>query len=384
LGEKSYRRRLAGQGQEKTQKKIGKEKEMIRKIFKGFVVLLVLALLAIILWPQKKYEAYQVSPEYQAQIDDFHIPSLPDGWEFRKFETRDGVNVRYGVGPQNPDAIATLIFMPGFRGTLEMYGEHLSHWQSQGYNVAGIDIRGQGGSERAFKSNPEKLWVKDFSVYSDDIAELLASEFSDTETPVILSGTSFGAHVAFRAASDHQPDIDGLLLFAPALRLVSDEKAYEKFKRMMSVLRFFNKSKFYAPGQGNWTPDVQDLSEKITCSPEPKRVYLKDAVYTREPDLRVGQATVQWLAEIMESGDMMIAAPAISKVNIPVMMVLGSKDDVVDNIKPTEVCGDLANCSLKTLEGSGHCILQEQDVFMPQIYQHVDEFAAHLAEGVAP
>jgi len=95
---------------------------------------LAIGFVAFLLYPPAKYEPYDVTPEYQAQLDTFNVPSMPDGWEFDTFLTVDFAKIRFGKGPVNPEAKATLIVMPGFTGTLEQYAEHFTYWQANGYN----------------------------------------------------------------------------------------------------------------------------------------------------------------------------------------------------------------------------------------------------------
>ena len=355
---------------------------MIKKFGKILIWALAIGFVAFLLYPPAKYVPHQVTPAYQAQVDNFYIPSMPEGWEFDKFLTRDFVNIQFGKGLVNPDAKATIIMLPGFTGLIEQYGEHFTHWQNQGYNVAGIDIRGQGGSDRPLKYNPEKSWVEDFSVYSDDIAELLELHFADREAPIILIGQSFGAHVGYRAVAEHNVDVDGLVLLSPAFRPNTGEISYGIAKTMYKLARLFGKTDAYAPGATNWKPDVQDMTQKIPCSAAPKRVYIRDALYTKRPELRMGSATYQWFGQLMLSGEEMIKPEWTSKVNIPVQMLLADRDQIIINDQPTQVCKDLSNCTLKILEDSGHCIAQETDRIIEQVYKSVDDLVAKISPNI--
>lgn len=356
---------------------------MIKKIIKGVVWALVIGLVVFILWPPEKYEPYQVTPEYQAQIDAFYIPPMPNGWKYEKYVTRDFVKIRIGKGPVNPNAKATLILMPGFTGLLDQYGEQLSHWQSKGFNVAGIDIRGQGGSDRPLKFNPEKSWVNDFSVYAEDIAEILDAEFSDTNAPIVMIGQSFGAHVAYRTVAAHDTDVAGLLLTVPAFRPNTGETPYGAAKFLYRLSQMTGKTDRYAPGASNWRPDVQDLTQKIPCSSEPKRIYLRDAMYVKDPSLRMGSATYQWFGQLMLSGEKMITPEWSSKIDVPVTMLLAENDTIVINDPAIEVCNDIGSCEYKIIEASGHCVLQENDQILQQVYDSVDQLVAKLGSSTA-
>lgn len=356
---------------------------MIKKFGIGVVWAIAIGFVAFLLYPPAKYVPYQVTPEYQAQVDKFHIPPMPDGWEFEKFLTRDFTNIQFGKGPVTPDAKATLIFFPGFTGLIEQYGEHFTYWQNQGYNVAGIDIRGQGGSDRPLKYNPEKSWVEDFSDYDADIHELLNQHFADTNTPIILIGQSFGAHVAYRTVAAHDVDVDGLVLLSPAFRPNTGEISYGAAKFMYKLTRLLGKTDAYAPGASDWKPDVEDMTAIIPCSAEPKRVYIRDALFTNRPELRMGTATYQWFGQLMLSGEEMIKPEWTSKVNVPVMMLLTDRDQIIINDQPKQVCNDLANCTLRVMENSGHCIAQETDRIITQVYQSVDDLVDAINGGTS-
>jgi len=362
---------------------------MKKKILPAIMWALAIGFVAFLLYPPAKYEPYDVTPEYQAQLDKFNVPSMPDGWEFDTFLTRDFAKIRFGKGPVNPEAKATLIVMPGFTGTLEQYAEHFTYWQANGYNVAGIDIRGQGGSERALKYNPEKPWVKDFGVYAADIDELLKLHFRDSEVPLIFVAPSFGAHVAYRTVAAYETEIDGMVLFAPAFRPNTGEIPYGVAKALYRASKLTGKTDAYAPGVGDWKPDVEDLTQTIPCSAEPKRIYIRDAVFSEKPELRVGGATYQWFGQLMLSGEKMIKPEWTSKVDIPVMMLLADRDQIVKNEQPEQVCDDLANCTLKIIEDSGHCIPQEVDRIVAQVYESVDDLVemtrpSNASQAAAP
>lgn len=353
---------------------------MIKKIAIGIIAILIIGLLTIILWPQAKYEPYAIGAEYKATTDAYYVAPMPDSWTYEMFTARDGAKLRWGHTKPNPDAKAVVIMVPGFTGTISMYGEHLTHLQNQGYDVAAFDLRGQGGSARALKSNPEKPWVKDFSVYSDDIAEFLAANYKDSPIPVILMGTSFGGHVVYRTLGDHQPKmVGGAVLIAPAFRPKTGKYSYRTAKTMAMVARLLGKSKSYAPGQGNWKPDSLDLTRPSACGTYPPRLYVRDVTFVRNPEQRTGTATYQWIAEIMKSGERITKPGYAGKVKIPVQILLGDTDHFVVNSVSEKVCGELSNCSYKTLPDTRHCVPNERDEIVNEIYGAVDNVYGQIS-----
>jgi len=98
--------------------------------------------------------------------------------------------MRYGQTGNSGAARATIVMIPGYTATMDMYGEQVGHLATRGYHVIGFDLRGQGGSERARTSQPEKLLIKDFKVYSNDVALFLQQMNIPSNRPVILMGMS--------------------------------------------------------------------------------------------------------------------------------------------------------------------------------------------------
>ena len=345
-----------------------------------FSVILLVLITLIVIWPEKSYQPYQISPEYKTQVENFHVPPMPENWMFERFTATDGTKLRIGMGFETPDAKATLFVIPGFTGILEQYGEHLSYWQANGFNVAGMDLRGQGGSERPLPDFPERPWVEDFSVYSKDLYEILATGFSKPDIPLIIVGSSLGGHIAYRTASEYGAGIDGMVLTAPVFRPNTAPYSFRAARLMMNAARWLGRSQSYAPGQGDWKPDPPDMTRPIPCSAAPERVYIRDAVYARNPDLRMGTATNQWLAELMESGETTANAAFASRIKIPVTMLLADRDRIIINDKSRTVCDLIPECSVTWLEDSGHCIPQERDEIIAAMYQAVEDMALKVSK----
>ena len=126
--------------------------------------LLCLLLICLALWVYayarlalEEHEYYQSSERERIQatayLQDILHPS-PVNWQWSEFKTNDEAILRTGrVNAEN--AKGTIVFVPGFTGTLELSMDVISSLHAAGYNVAGVEYRGQGGSYRAL-DNPEK------------------------------------------------------------------------------------------------------------------------------------------------------------------------------------------------------------------------------------
>ena len=346
----------------------------MRTWMKILPLILLLSILIFFFWPEKPYKPYHVDSDYRSQVDAYYLPPMPPDWEWKSFITQDGTHLRWGETGNGQAARATLIWIPGYTATLDMYGEHFDSWARQGFHNVGLDLRGQGGSQRHRESQPEKLWVEDFSVYSNDLAEFVQSLKLSNERPVILVGMSFGGHVVLRAVGDHKLDVDGLYLLAPAIQPLPGEETIEDLLRYLNIGRKLGKSQHYVRGESNWKPDkaYNDFSVASVelCSTEPKRLYHRDVIFTREPDQRVGGVTYHWAAEFLESSQFILKNGYLEEIALPITIISASFDTFVRNDTITKTCSTrFPNCVEFQIPNTGHCLLQERDEVITEIYK---------------
>lgn len=348
---------------------------MLNNVLKGFGIVVLLAVLAFFFWPEEAYTPYQVSPEYQAQVDAFYLPDMPPDWMWKSFEAADGTKLRWGETGNAKAAKATIVIVPGYTATLNMYPEHIDMLARRGYHVVGIDLRGQGGSERHRPEQPEKLWVDDFSVYSHDLADFIKSLPRTEDQPLIPMAISFGGHVGVRMAGDHPDLIDGLYLMAPAIQPKAGEMSFEQATNLMNWARRLGKSKRYLQGEDNWKPFKQDLSVANIdmCASNPKRLPNRDVVFTREPAQRVGGVTAQWGAEFFESSIYIREGGYLEAIDVPISMVSAEVDHFVVTEVNQEACDSrFPKCQRLDLAGAGHCLLQESDAILEKMFDELD------------
>lgn len=338
--------------------------------------LLLLAILAFFAWPEQSYQAYEVSDAYQAQVDKFDIPDMPEDWEWGMFQSDDGIKMRFGQTGNAQSASATIVMIPGYTATMDMYGEQVGEIAAKGYHVIGFDLRGQGGSERPRPSQPEKLLIEDFRTYSNDVALFLEGLNVPDDRPVVLMAMSFGGHVAYRVGAEHPDLIDGLLLLAPALRPKAGDMSFEEAARLLKLGDSLGKDKRYLPGNTNWKPASEDDLLRVGiehCASSKKRLPMRDAVFTMRPEQRVGGITFDWGRAFYESSNFVLQPGYPESVKIPTTMIHAELDDFVVTDINKEVCDTrMSNCLSIAIPGAGHCLTQETDPVLDQIYSNLD------------
>ncbi|MEP4051654.1 MAG: alpha/beta hydrolase [Litorimonas sp.] len=344
--------------------------------------LMMLSVVAFFAWPEQSYEQYQVSPSYRAQVSSFKIPDMPEDWTWGMFASEDGIKMRYGQTGNSASARATIVMLPGYTATMDMYGEQVGEIAARGYHVIGFDLRGQGGSERPRPSQPEKLLIEDFKIYSNDVALFLQGQQFPEDRPVIIMGMSFGGHVAFRVGAE-QPDlVDGLLLLAPALRPKAGDMSFEQTSRILRIGDALGKDTRYLPGHTSWKPASEDDLYRVGiehCASSPKRLPMRDAVFTKRPEQRVGGVTFNWGREFFGSSTFVLQDGYPESISKPVTMIHAELDNFVETDVNKEVCDNrMSNCISVSIPGSGHCLTQETDPVLDRIYKALDETIARV------
>lgn len=344
-----------------------------------FFVVLGLILLAVIgffSWPEPRYEPYKVKPEYLAEVKAFNIPNMPQDWTWDMFASEDGIKMRYGQTGNINSARATVVMIPGYTATMDMYGEQAEDIAARGYHVIGFDLRGQGGSERPRPSQPEKLLIDDFNIYSNDLALFLQSLDLPEDRPVILMAMSFGGHVAFRVGAEHSDLVDGLLLLAPALRPKSGDMSFDQMTTILRIGDALGRDRSYLPGQTNWVPASEDDLLRVGiehCSSSPKRLPMRDAVFTMRPEQRVGGITFNWARQFFGSSNFVLQDGYPEAIRLPVTMIHAELDHFVETQVNKDVCDmRMADCVSIAIPGSGHCLTQETDPVLDELYEALD------------
>jgi len=354
---------------------------MKKPIFLGLFGVIIIAVVGFFIWPEGAHEFYEVDEAYQAQADAYHVPPMPADWTWKNFETKDGTRLRWGETGNRNAAKATIVIVPGYTATLTMYGEHADYLARQGYHVMGLDLRGQGKSQRYRPEQPEKLWIDDFSTYSDDLAYFITEQSLPEERVIVPLAMSFGGHVATRMAVDHAGVVDGLSLIAPAFVPKAGDMAFDTALRLMNTARKLGKAKHYVPGGSDWTPEGDDMSyaDISLCSSDPKRLYLRDVIFTRDIHERVGSVTNQWGAEFYESSQLMMQDGYLAQLKIPVSIISAEQDNFVVTTANQRACTEeIADCKDTQIAGTGHCLMQEHDEDLAVIFKEVDVLIAKI------
>jgi lysophospholipase len=206
--------------------------------------------------------------------------------------------------------------------------------------------------------------VRRFDDYLADVQALVETAIGDrAPVPTFLLGHSMGGLIATRFAQERPSGLRGLLLSSPFFRV---KMAVPVLKRAAArVLTHITP----------WLALAADVDPgDLSRDPEVGRLYMADPLVTHV-------ATTRWFTEAM--GAQALAFARAEKIAIPVLIVAGADDKVVDPEAWRELFARLKtpDRTLKVWEGLRHEILNEPEkeqvlgVFIDWIEKHLEAAA---------
>jgi len=360
---------------------------MTKKIIIALISLIICIGLGLRVWPQPKYQPHMPSDYFISQAQGFYIPDLPDGWTFKYFTpnqtslSANGQRLRWGESDNQDMAKATLVFVLGFGGFSEMVAEQISLLIEREYHVVVFEARGMGGSDRDIAANPEKMSQPDFKIYADDFEQFYKETITPSAKPVMILASSFGAHFSMRSIAENKLKVDGYVALAPAFVITSAGFARWQYNAMLSTYKMLGFGHYYAPTQRDWQPYSEDLSQSMPCGTYPIRLYRRDVLLGKHPELRTGGATINWLWGIRDSYRNFINTPTFTQgMDVPMTVLLADEDAYVLNEPIIHICDMIENCDYAYMEKTRHCAIAERDEVLDQIFGAADDLYDRVSE----
>jgi lysophospholipase len=286
--------------------------------------------------------------------------NAPDGWSHRRWN--------WPV-PDGRTAKGSMIFQAGRGDFFEKYLESLIAWHEAGWNLTGFDWRGQSGSGRLL-SDPTVGHIESFDPWVEDLHDFVTAWRAETPGPHILAAHSMGGHIAMRYIIDRRPSLDGAVLSAPMLKVVSKPLGEKLSAFLARQFARFGMADQHA-WQENEKPSLPGSSRQKLLTHDDERYSDEGWWISQNPELKIGPPSWQWLVAAYESSDRMFAPGTFESANIPVLILAAQKDRLVSIEAIREAAGRLPDCRLYIHPEAAHEVLREcddmRDLFMAEV-----------------
>jgi alpha-beta hydrolase superfamily lysophospholipase len=236
------------------------------------------------------------------------------------------------------EAKAVLLIVHGLAEHSGRYMNIVNHFVPLGYAVFGIDHLGHG------KSDGTRVYVKRFEDYTD-MLEIYFDKIRRWQPgkPIFLVGHSMGGLIGAVFLLDHQAELTGAVLSGAVVKVPNNiTPAILVVGRMLSALM---------PRFG-----LIGLDAKGVCR-DPAVVQ----AYVSDPLVFKGKTTARLAAEMLKA--MRYVSAAATKITLPIMIVQGSADKLVDPAGAQMLYGlvSSADKEIRIYDGFYHEVFNEPE-----------------------
>jgi len=255
-----------------------------------------------------------------------------------RFKTADDLNLfeQWWRPEENPKA--TVIIVHGYAEHSTRYTHVAEHLVNNGYAIETFDLRGHGQSEG------KRAFVRSFDEYLGDLEQFLERVKQRIKAKnTFLLGHSMGGAIVSLFAITRKPDIKGLILSGPALKISDDISPL--LVRLSSIIGTFLPR----------LPTIKLDSSGISRDPEVVRRYDNDPLVYR------GGIPARTGAEITGATRMIQAG--MESISLPLLILHGSDDRLADpeGSKSLYERAQSKDKALKLYEGYYHEVMNEPE-----------------------
>ncbi|MGV8839049.1 MAG: alpha/beta fold hydrolase [Bauldia sp.] len=292
---------------------------------------------------------------------------IPPGATTQLVRTADGVTLRTARWPALAARRGSVLLIQGRNESIEKYFETVGDLRRRGFAVCTFDWRGQGGSDRVHRDN--LCHVESYADYDRDLDAVVRQVFlPDCPPPHFALAHSMGALACLRAASSGRVLFERMVLLTPMLQLSRVASPTMRAVRTIARAGLFLGMDGRSISRRPW-----EKWKELHPEDEPRQAKAS-AVFRASPQLRTGTPSIRWLhAAAMAMRE--AAQPAFrAGIRIPSLLVIASRDNVVDNGAIERLAATLRSGAPLILPGARHEVLMEEDPIRDAFWAAFDAF----------
>lgn len=297
--------------------------------------------------------------------------------------TPDQRQLRAGVWSIDGDRRAICVLLNGHTEFIEKYGEVAGELCARGFEVASLDWRGQGASERRVYGN-RAGHVANFEEYDIDLAALMLQVIEPIQRslpeprPVVALGHSMGGHILLRYLHEHPRRFLCAVLSAPMIEIYTGKYSPTLAGLLAGFWNLYRPSKRAIFGIERRDPLELRFEDNVVTS-DRDRFERNQNLLRQQPFLRISGPTFGWLGAAFRSMRRMRRRRFAEEVVTPLLVFGAGSDTVVRSDAIRALCQNLPNARYVEIEGARHEILMERDPIRAQFWHEFDAFMSlHL------
>jgi lysophospholipase len=279
--------------------------------------------------------------------------------------TPDKRHLRGGIWelPEGTAKRAICVVLNGHTEFLEKYQEVADELRARGFEVASLDWRGQGASERRSYGN-RAGHVGSFEEYVFDLASLMLQAVEPIQRarpkplPVIALAHSMGAHILLRYLHDHKRRFAAAVVVAPMLDVHTGKYSPGLTRLIAAFFNLLKPSTRFVFGIEERDPLELKFEDNAVTS-DRTRFERMQALLKAQPFLRIFGLRRKSFAE---------------EITTPLLVFGAGRDRVVHVEAIRDFVKNLPKARYVEIEDAQHEILMENDAIRARFWAEFDAF----------
>ncbi len=310
----------------------------------------------------------QYSQQYRAQV----LPWAEENLQPLEFITADNLRIQwYSVRFEGDPAQrkGTLLISPGRTESVLNFLEVMYELREQGYDMAVIDHRGQGFSDR-LTANTSLGHVEAFSDYVRDWHQFQRTVQQHFSGPYYLLAHSMGAAISVLGLKNNPDFFDKIVLSAPMFEVQTHPYPKIIAQGLARTLVFLGFSKRYIPREGPFDPTVPFEENDYSRS---KARYQQNLLnHSKHPQQAIGGPSNRWALEAL-------SVPRLLKkgtpwTNKPILILQAEKEHVVFNSAQNDFCQSHSHCQKQIFKSARHSLHLDKDETFQVYLKSISDF----------
>jgi len=312
-----------------------------------------------------------------------HGPSdgllAPPGAMVTRIRTKDGLELRTARWTAKAGSKGTVAVLQGRAEFIEKYCEVVAELLGRGFDVASLDWRGQGHSDRLLR-NRNRGHVRHFRHYQNDLDAFEAQVLAPfCPRPWFALGHSMGGAILLDQAHAGRSPFERMVVIAPMVALfgLKHPRAAHLLARSLGLLGF---GRAFIPGGSGRSYMLKGFAGNVLTS-DPDRYARTAGFVEADPNLAIGDPTIRWVDAAFRLMRRFETFEFPIRVVTPTLVVAAGRDRVTDTAAIELFASRLKCGCCITLPGAAHEILMERDIFREQFWAAFDAFIPGMAEA---
>lgn len=297
---------------------------------------------------------------------------LPPGANVLSLRARDGRALRAATFSPASTPRGTVAVFQGRAEFIEKYFETIGDLLERGFQVATLDWRGQGGSEREL-ANSRKGHIDDFSFYQRDLEALVDQVLKpNCPQPWFALAHSMGGAILLEQAHSGTSPFRRLVVTAPMID-IAGLRFPNGARALAETLDMLGLGAMYIPGGVDASLlDIPFEANKLTS--DRRRFFRNAEVMKAAPQLALGDPTVGWANAAFRQMKRFTTPDYARASRTPTLFVVCGRDEIVETRAVERFAQRRDVTLLANIPGARHEILMERDELRAQFWAAFDAF----------